>query len=607
MSAWILRHKAIPWLILALFLTSCSSSLPKGQKPSLDWGRSNPIGRGVAGSIGMSLQETEAPIHLVWPEDREGRIIFQYHQLDASGKVLLQREIYPNTDGKSPRLVRLGDNRLGLLWAGKDPKTNTWVLHFGALDQSGQYATSPVALTSPKGSMDAFSVVPDRSGGFIAVWTTKKKQVFAGRWDSAGRPITAPVVLTERGESPYVAVNPGGVLFLAWRDQHDIFFARSSPNEMDELTEQKVARVSYGVTGDVVQGPVLGVAQDWVYILWSVLSISNHNAGSSSLEYVSFQATKPEIKNPERIFTLILEKQPFIPYAGSFRLSQISPALDITRAANRYGIQVQNQSKMHGDWVDVSAISNFLLGPSVMIGDAEELAVAVSATQDRRLDQQLEIAVLTFSEGRYQGYSIASKTHGISEDAVLGVDPGGDLHLAWREGSGGEAVYYTTTKSEAVQNLDKLETNDMFQLGLTIGLEGFTSIAFFPFIGLWWVLPGFALVGGWQLLRGNDRSGVLPDWSPSILAVALYMVMKFAFLPSMLSYVPFSAWMFIPEPREALLRIGVPAMTFAVALVVAEWMRRRSQGSQFSFYIAFAITDSLLTLFVYGVNIMGAL
>ena len=90
-----------------------------------------------------------------------------------------------------------------------------------------------------------------------------------------------------------------------------------------------------------------------------------------------------------------------------------------------------------------------------------------------------------------------------------------------------------------------------------------------------------------------------------MIAIVLYYVVKLIFMPTITTYIPFSAWIPIPQSFETILQIGVPLLILALSLLVANFVRTRYSETTLAFYLAFTITDAILTLFVYGVNFLG--
>jgi hypothetical protein len=310
---------------------------------------------------------------------------------------------------------------------------------------------------------------------------------------------------------------------------------------------------------------------------------------------------------------LPVEEQPYETFESGLALTQLSHPLSIQEAADEYGEEVDHMSDLHGDWTElVGAASAYMVSPAAMIGrseamdDGDELAVAMAISQDDGLDSQLQIAMLLFAEGRYLGYSIAGRTDGLSNDPVLALDSKGDLHLAWREGARGVGVSYATTAPPARAALDKLTISDFTYLVLQGGLEGLVSIMFIP-LASWWMVPGLLLMILYARFRRQSTIAEPASWIPLLVAVGAYVVMKFMFLPTMTTYVPFSAWLQVPGFLEIPFRLGIPLVILLVAILAANKVRVRYSSSAVIFYVALVLTDTVLTLAVYGVNYMGAL
>jgi hypothetical protein len=95
-------------------------------------------------------------------------------------------------------------------------------------------------------------------------------------------------------------------------------------------------------------------------------------------------------------------------------------------------------------------------------------------------------------------------------------------------------------------------------------------------------------------------------WIPLSISIILYYAVKLITLPTILNYVPFSAWINIPTKIQPLLRYGIPLLIIGLAFLVANKLRRRYNNSVPVFYISFVLIDALLTLVIYGVNFLGA-
>lgn len=276
------------------------------------------------------------------------------------------------------------------------------------------------------------------------------------------------------------------------------------------------------------------------------------------------------------------EAPPYEPYQGSFPLTQMVPGP-----------------------IPVNMSSDYVYGPSVISGQGSELLVALSAVQQMRMDHYIQIAVVLFDQGQPAGYQIASKTDSFSQEAILAADADGDLHLSWRDGSGGRKLYYASTADAARGAIDSLSGDDVASATLAGLMEAAAGILFFP-LALGWLLPGVLLLGIWKLKKEDAGLSHPVTLVMFVVSLILYQLVKLAFLPTILSYVPFSAWIDISPSLGALLRPTVPIFTLVAGVVLAEWLRRRRGDATAFFYFIIACgVDAFLTLAVYGVNFMG--
>jgi hypothetical protein len=156
-----------------------------------------------------------------------------------------------------------------------------------------------------------------------------------------------------------------------------------------------------------------------------------------------------------------------------------------------------------------------------------------------------------------------------------------------------------------MSSLDRLDAGDFASAILEGGMEGLVSIAFMPFIGFGWILPGFIVLGIWKLFKHQEYVTEASSWPWLIFALLVFQLMKFITLPTLTTYVPFTAWIDIPEWFWTPLRYGVPVVIFLISLYVANKVRLRYSDSTLAFYLGVTITDALLTLAIYGVNFLG--
>ena len=540
------------------------------------------LGSFASGSIGMAVVDAEAGVHLVWPSDLgEGTFLHYVHLDSQANKVNSQDLVFPGLL-RAPRLAPDGSGRLHLLWGSRPPGGKVWSIWHVLLDETGNLLTEPAQISLPGVSVGNYTVSPDHQGGALVVWDSGSLgKLYLQQVGAAGVITNPPLVLAERGESPSLWVSRGGEVYLTWHEDQGLVYAVASLGSLVPTQTTLVVDLSQG-TGQSLVGPFVGVAGDWAYLFWSVLNQSGLEAGTGYTAYVSFPVSVPTKVAPRRVLMSPLEEQLLTSYHGELTLSQLAPPAEA--------------------W----ASSDFILHPSVMIGSTDtELAVALAFNQASRLDQHLQVAVAIFENGDFFGYSVGSKTEGISDNPVLSIDSSAHLYLVWREGAAGNRVYYTTTQPEAIAALDRLNAGDFTNALLQGGMESLVSVAFLPIIGFGWLLPGMVVVGIVKLRWDQDHLTHWYFWIPLIFALLIYHAAKFATLPTITTYVPFSAWLDIPPRFGKPLQIIMPLLILATALITAYRVQRRQTPSAVVFYIAFVLVDSILTLAIYGVNLLG--
>jgi hypothetical protein len=253
--------------------------------------------------------------------------------------------------------------------------------------------------------------------------------------------------------------------------------------------------------------------------------------------------------------------------------------------------------------------TDYVLGPQTLTKPTSEVqVVAVSANQAIRLDAITQIVLCLFEDGVYQGCTIGARTTEISQNPLIAVDDSGNLHLMWQEGHVGKKIYYATTSPEAKKSLDRVSLDDLPTLVLAGGMEAVTGVLLFPF-AIPWMAFGFVIMIVLRVTR-NDED-VTQRLSQILLVVALltYQISKLLLLPDILIYVPFSAWVDIPEGVGKVLRVLVPIIIIGLGILVAEYRRRHrpsdSPMSSLGYYMTAVLVDTVITLSIYGVIFMG--
>ena len=534
------------------------------------------------GSVGLVVADEDASVRLVWPVAAGEGARIHYVHLDQSGDPIVTKDLSFPGQLRNTRLLPAGGDNTHLFWASRISIETGWQLWHVLLNADGDLAGEPTRISFDGGKVGDYTAASDNTGGAVVSWESgNQADLHLLHMNQGGEVLSGPVILTTQGESPDLRVDPGGNIHLVWLSETSFMYAEMPLDDLRLDSGKPVAGITIG-TGDSLTGPVLGLSDGWVYVFWSILSQSGLEAGTARTEFAAFPSGMPGSSESKPIWILPVEEQPYVPYQGSLSMTQY---VEPPKAAN--------------------TTSDFIMRPAAMTGVNPELAVAVSAQQQLRMNAQMQIVVLLFEDGQYRGYSLASKTQQISDNPVLSVDNSGNLFLVWQEGAGKQDVYYATTEPGAVAVLDGLSKGDFVNAVLEGGLESLVSLAFMPFLGFGWMLPGLIVIGIWKLLKDEESVSQPSSWPVLIVAVIIYYSIKIITLPTIATYVPFSAWIYISADWELALRIGVPLTILGISLYVAHKVSVKYSDSAVLFYVVLALTDALLTLAIYGVNFLG--
>jgi len=370
----------------------------------------------------------------------------------------------------------------------------------------------------------------------------------------------------------------GGNLYMTWLDEFDLMFAQWAGGKLSQADGAALTSIALS-RGKSIDGPELGLSGDWAYVIWSIFNSTGLEAGTASTEYIAFPKDAPLRSSARRIQISPDEKQPYAPYESAYQITQLAPPLG------------------------PAGSTDIVREPYATDGRGDELAVAVAVTQDLRLDILTQIGMMIFKEGEFEGYQMAGKTEAFSQEPVLGTDEAGNLHIAWREGGHGSVAYYAVTKPDARADLDRMEASDIANVALSGSIEVITGILFFPLACIW-LIPGLFLIGLWHIWRGDSDLNNVGTIVVLIISILVSQMMKFLFLPTITTYVPFSAWFDVSPGWQQPLLFIVPLLTMSVGLLVAFLMHRRTP-SGLAFFFWFTATDAILTLAIYGVTILG--
>jgi len=567
-------------IFLLLLLTSCGlGSAQKGRKPSPDWSRGVPLTVAVAGTADMAVTGNGEAVHLAWPTLLEDELLIHYMQLDETADAIVDRNLdLPPGRARTPRLLLAGDGQLHLVWARRPEGSSGWELWQATVDTDGNVLQTHQLSTAAMNVSDYVTAqaAPDQA---YVVWEDNETDgIFGARLGETADPIR----LVESGIAPSIQLDQSGNLHLSWVEGNTIYYTAFAGGQLVTAPGTRIEDIELQ-PADTLAGPVLGLAEDLGYLVWSRYIATGLESDTGRTDYVAFTLDNPvALAAPDRVSIMPVEEQPYEPYEGNYALTTLAPPPPV-----------------------VSLGSNYTIQPSMAAGRGDEVAIAVATQQQIRLNDFVQMAVAIFKDGRFAGYEMAVKTEGFSQEGSLAADTSGNLHLIWREGAGGRRLYYATTSPTLKASLDSLTGEDWITAALSGLFEGATGIAFFP-LALLWLLPGGLILGIRQLRVENETVSGFSAYILLAISLLLYQLTKALVLPTVLTYVPFSAWIEVSPRWELPLRIGYPLLTFMIGLAAAEWLRRkRSSTSTLLYFFTAAMIDAVLTLGVYGVAFLG--
>jgi len=574
-------------LLSMILLGACSAGPERSRKPSDDWARGLLIGEDAVSTVAMTVDDDGERIHALWAfsgEDGQGGL--RYVQLARGTVAPLGREVLTlQGQVSSPYLLQADEGLFHVLWTNRTSTAEKWQLWYAQMDQDGQLVEEPRVLSAPEAGVLNVVVAQDGEQGMLAIWEgAQGGGIMLTRVSPLGEKQTEIRLVADAGHNPGLAVDEEGRIHVSWLDpDNQLFYVQVASLDEFPVQSEPVYRFRFG-TGASLEGPSVGVAGDDVYLFWSVLNQSGLEAGTAKTEYLVLQQEDvPRVVERGELGILPLEEQPYQPEEGLYGYQVLVPASYVNRT------------------------SAFVYEPSLVQNPTGEMAVAVAMQQDYRLDAYIQMAVAILEDGAYKGYALATKTQAISSDPILVADGTGQLHLLWRDGFAKEDVYYTTTDPETRAVLDRPMLRDVTTLILAGGMESLAGIMLFP-LAFPWLFPGLVLVVVWRLIKNDEN--VQGRISQIILAIAivLYQASKVAVFPTMVAYVPFSAWVDIPPAWALPLRIAIPLLIFGTGIFIAERLRRgrKSPPSTLLYYFVVVIVDMVLTLAIYGVNFLGA-
>ena len=600
----------LPWIFLLIlgllcillvpFLSEIDLSTDLSQKPSPDWSRGLRIGQTSDEVGGATLAaDQQNHIHMIWrvPSGVRERDLHYVH-LDEQGRKVAERNL--ETGLHWPGLSRIlvdGKGRVHVFTLARQEVGAPQTLYHLLLTSEGRLSTPPTMLSSSSEYvLYPYDLVADPEGRIHIFWSQRGVEGSNLYYstlvtDSERLSMASPRLLVPGGSHPASGIGRDGKIHLIWLEQGEeagkggVYYVALSDPIPESVSGLRILEWTESEQDDL-WGPVLGLDQEYAYIIWTGgHSYGKISSGSSIGWYVSVPLSDPQPAPAQRISLPVEDEPSYLPHRAPYGYRYVAPLPQ-----------------------EGSPTSGFLSMPYALTEQGEENPVVFSLKVEHGRAGKIQIALVVFADGQISGYQLVGKTGHLSRRPRLIADSGGNLHLTWVEFTGSipTDVYYASTSPSVKAQLDRLTSEDL-RLGLFNAAFGMSSAWLFTPLAIPWLIPPLICMAIASRLVGEggvqERRGKIA----LALTLILYMSTKVLLAPSLLTYVPFSDWMpFIPPLLSTLLRIGVPSSITALSIIILIYLiRYREIRSLLGASFAFIIPDLLLTLSIYGLALAG--
>lgn len=484
-----------------------------------------------------------------------------------------------------------------ILWDGKALQL-FWLsdqgLYHARLEGTGRLLDPPVLLSG--GTTVGHYDVAGNASGALAVWYAGTREEPGLYVLPPGDPRGAATLVDAEGIRPSLQYDDAETLHVVWGrypagSGDKPFFYATYPHGVYAPGQERVAVVPRVVGTTVLEGPELGLDEQYAYVFWSMTYYSGLEAGSTEAQYVYFPREQPELVSSTRLLS--------VPY--SYNLDYQAVQVGDLKAGERVPLEPTFEGGVH---YITQMTANSVPGQ-------KELVIAFHTRMGYLMRKtQSQVSAVFFQDGVPTSYQLLSFTPASSTSpAIFSAEPGW-LYLTWLEKGElpGWAVYFASSAPDIREALSPLSSDDVGRLTVE-ALFGLVIGALLVPVALIWVLPTMIVLGLTSGMRSTEEHltsrGVLASLA---LGLVVLWVGKLAVLPGILGYVPLSAWLpVIPSWLGSLLQAGVPLLITGVALLVAwNYTYGKGEGSVFPFMVIYAIGDGILTMAVYGVLIYAA-
>lgn len=602
-------------LAITCLLSQAGAIPERSLKPSPDWSRGLRVSKGGGKCADIAMAVDEGDVYLVWRLLRGEEVLLHFARLDGEGYLISDREL---TSGLSlPRQNRIlvgPDGSLHLFTLAQwEDDAHRGLFHL-TLSPEGEPLSKPELLSLPGWEVKSYDLVGDLDDALHIFWSGEEgdgPRLFYLRLE--GGVVSGSELLVLGGMEPAARMGRDGHLYLIWigeGEREEAIYAAAFPGAMVTPTRGvKLLEIEKGM-GGIRSGPVFGLDSRYGYLIWTIEERAGMGAGTSKGWYAFFPLEKPRPTSALPFRLPAVEQPLYAEYESPYGYHHLVLLLTSPPLAEQpigtpvlIGHELGTQ-----DVINIASASDFIDMPATIETQGEELPVAFRLNVDYGHHRKFQIAMAVFKEGRLVGYQLAGKSGYHSSRPTLLADDKGNLHLAWVDSTGGDSahLYYASTSPMVKAHLDRLTGEDLLSGVAKMTFSSVLGLLLVPLAALWlapaliWGFVCTAVIRFDDLETGRGKVGLA-------LALLIYLMTKFLMLPSLFSYVPFSAWFpLLSSGLSPLLMVGIPLLISGGAGAIAIWLLWRVESRELLVaLLAFALPDALLTLMVYSPSVLG--
>jgi hypothetical protein len=573
---------AITLAFLALASAGCALTPSHTPRASAQWSNGRLVGMGSLNNPVALQVDERGNSFMVWVGLEHE---LQFAHLDERAEVMARRRLDLHSDSPlTPQMLLDSAGQLHLAWL--DKRDRSLQLVYARLSTDGEVIQGPTVLSEPEQRAAHVAMALNAPGRTMEIFWSDNVSTRPGCYHTAldwsGTVVVPAHLLIPDGILPAAQCDQEGFVHLAWREDPqqrnpEFHYAVYDPQRQalgaDLLAGEPVAQaalIGRPTAGVTFEGPWLGLDESSVYLAW-VLEV--REAGDA-MDFTFYQAFS-------------------------------RPALGERQAGAAFDYPLPS---VGGQAVHLQGVDPRLTGhPRFLAGDParQVLAFFTQVSGPGNLET-LQIGVSDLQAGQVKGQEIINASRGASLQPSVATDGQTNLHASWIDTAGFRRyqVVYASTSAQAKSTLNRITAYEVADTVFSAVMRVFSAALFVPLVLSWVFIPI-----GWLVVfvltthqfEISDPRGPLAVGA----AMLLHLGAKLLFSPGLLNAVPFGS-LFSPSAGLFLGRWVLP-MVLAMASAGLLWLdqRRRQSRSVFTAYFIYAAVDSLLTLLIYVVPVMG--